>query len=114
MEKFAAANINKGDLLLVVRVELVDSVPAFWLQLLIQGSLALNQVHQVLQTVFGWEDAHLHRSHRRTLDRSAVTKFARIPSDVNVFADRRSSRIPARSEHCVALAGTCSTLANRT
>jgi hypothetical protein len=32
-----------------------------WRQLEIRGSLALDQVHQVLQAAFGWEDAHLHR-----------------------------------------------------
>lgn len=27
----------------------------------VRGSLTLDQVHQVLQTAFGWEDMHLHR-----------------------------------------------------
>jgi hypothetical protein len=44
-----------------LRVELVDSEPPIWRQLEMRGSLALNQVHQVLQAAFGWEDAHLHR-----------------------------------------------------
>ncbi|WP_251045896.1 plasmid pRiA4b ORF-3 family protein [Arthrobacter sp. ISL-85] len=26
-----------------------------------RGSLTLDQVHQVLQIAFGWEDIHLHR-----------------------------------------------------
>lgn len=85
-KKFATANLNEGDRLLVVRVEFVDSVPAVWCQLEIQGSLTLNQTRQVRLAVFGWEGANLHRSHRRTNERSTVAKFACIPSDVHVFS----------------------------
>lgn len=46
---------------LEVRVALVDSEPEIWLRLELRGSLTLSQVHQVLQTAFGWEDMHLHR-----------------------------------------------------
>lgn len=48
MEKFVAANVDGADSLLVVRVDLVNSEPALWRQLEIRGSLALDQVHQVL------------------------------------------------------------------
>lgn len=47
--------------MLEFRVELVDSEPVIWRQLEVRGSLTLNQVHQILQTAFGWEDAHLRR-----------------------------------------------------
>ena len=40
---------------------LVDSVPEIWRLLEIRSSMALDQVHDVLQAAFGWEDAHLHR-----------------------------------------------------
>lgn len=40
---------------------LVDSVPEIWRLLEIRSSVALDQVHEVLQVAFGWEDAHLHR-----------------------------------------------------
>lgn len=40
---------------------LVDSEPEIWRRLELLGSLTLSQVHQVLQSAFGWEDAHLHR-----------------------------------------------------
>ena len=49
------------DSILEVRVVLVDSEPEIWRLFQLRNSLALNQVHQVLQTAFGWEDAHLHR-----------------------------------------------------
>lgn len=42
-------------------MELIDSIPAIWRQLEIRGTMALHQVHEVLQAAFDWEDAHLHR-----------------------------------------------------
>lgn len=36
-------------------------MPDIWRKFEIRSSTALNQVHQVLQTAFDWEDAHLHR-----------------------------------------------------
>jgi hypothetical protein len=61
MEKFEAGTGVGQDSLLEVRVELVDSEPQIWRRFELRGSLALSQVHQVLQAAFGWEDAHLHR-----------------------------------------------------
>ncbi|WP_238324774.1 plasmid pRiA4b ORF-3 family protein [Paenarthrobacter aurescens] len=49
------------DSILEVRVKLVDSEPEIWRRFELRDSLALSQVHQVLQAAFGWEDAHLHR-----------------------------------------------------
>jgi hypothetical protein len=49
------------DSILEVRVVLLDSVPEIWRLLEIRSPMALDQVHEVLQLVFGWEDAHLHR-----------------------------------------------------
>jgi hypothetical protein len=46
---------------LLVHVELVDSEPDIWRRMELRGSLALSQVHKVLQAAFGWEDAHLRR-----------------------------------------------------
>jgi len=37
-------------------VELVDSEPAIWRLFELPSSLALSQVHQVLQAAFGWEE----------------------------------------------------------
>jgi Plasmid pRiA4b ORF-3-like protein len=42
-------------------VELVGSEPAIWRRFELRASLALSQVPQILQTVFGWEDSHLQR-----------------------------------------------------
>jgi hypothetical protein len=61
MDKFEAGTGVGQDSVLEVRVELVDSEPQIWRRFELRGSLALSQVHQVLQAAFGWEDVHLHR-----------------------------------------------------
>lgn len=61
MDIFNARAGADQDTILELRVELVDSEPAIWRLFQLRSSLALNQVHQVLQAACGWEDAHLHR-----------------------------------------------------
>lgn len=61
MDKLRVEDLVHRESILEVRVELVDSEPSIWRQLEIHGSLALSQVHRVLQAAFGWEDVHLHR-----------------------------------------------------
>ncbi|MCV2488229.1 plasmid pRiA4b ORF-3 family protein [Geodermatophilus sp. YIM 151500] len=41
-------------------VVLRDTEPAVWRRLLVPASLTLRQLHAVLQTAMGWQDAHLH------------------------------------------------------
>jgi pRiA4b ORF-3-like protein len=41
-------------------VVLRDTEPPVWRRLLVPASLTLRQLHAVLQTAMGWEDAHLH------------------------------------------------------
>ncbi|WP_427134920.1 plasmid pRiA4b ORF-3 family protein [Pseudarthrobacter sp. S9] len=54
--------VDGSEWILRVRVQLVDSVPGIWRLLELAGSLSLGRVHEILQTAFGWQDAHLHRS----------------------------------------------------
>jgi hypothetical protein len=61
MDKLEAGTGVRQDSVFEVRVELVDSEPAIWRRFELASTLALSRVHQVLQTAFGWEDAHLHR-----------------------------------------------------
>lgn len=44
-----------------VRVDLVDAKPPVWRRLVLPSTLHLDQLHGVLQAVFGWTDSHLHR-----------------------------------------------------
>jgi hypothetical protein len=43
-----------------VRVDLMDTKPPVWRRLELNSDLYLNQVHDILQTAFGWTDSHLH------------------------------------------------------
>lgn len=61
MDKFEAGTGIGQDSVLEVRVALVESMPEIWRRFELRGSLTLGQIHQVLQTAFDWEDAHLHR-----------------------------------------------------
>lgn len=43
-----------------VRVDLMDTKPPVWRRLELDSDLYLNEVHDILQTAFGWTDSHLH------------------------------------------------------
>ncbi|ASK66202.1 hypothetical protein CFK39_10675 [Brachybacterium avium] len=47
--------------LLRVRVDLQHAVPPIWRRLELRSDLTLEQTHEILQTAFGWFDAHLWR-----------------------------------------------------
>jgi Plasmid pRiA4b ORF-3-like protein len=61
MRKLWVGSGTGHDSILEVRVVLVGSVPEIWRLLEMRSSMTLDQVHDVLQAAFGWEDAHLHR-----------------------------------------------------
>ncbi|ROQ30262.1 pRiA4b ORF-3-like protein [Frondihabitans sp. PhB188] len=44
-----------------IRVELVGSVPPVWRRFRCPSDLRLDELHQVLQTVMGWTNSHLHQ-----------------------------------------------------
>lgn len=44
-----------------VRVDLQDVKPPIWRRLELSSHLTLDELHQVIQTSFGWTDTHLHR-----------------------------------------------------
>lgn len=55
-----AADEDPGSMLLQLRVSIVGSEPAIWRLLEIDPFLALDRVHEVIQTAVGWRDSHLH------------------------------------------------------
>ncbi|MCW3768895.1 plasmid pRiA4b ORF-3 family protein [Paenarthrobacter sp. PAE-2] len=69
-----------AEAVLEIRVELIDSEPVIWRRLDIRGAMALNQMHQVLQVAFGWEDIHLHRF-------TALEPFVRLRPVNGVYPD---------------------------
>jgi hypothetical protein len=44
-----------------VRVDLVGTKPPLWRRLELASNLFLHEVHDIVQTAFGWTDSHLHR-----------------------------------------------------
>lgn len=48
-------------LLLTVRVDIDEAKPPVWRRLALRGDMTAGDLHDVLQSVFGWEYAHLHR-----------------------------------------------------
>ena len=46
---------------LQIRMDLVDAKPPIWRRLELSSTLDLADVHDIIQTAFGWTDSHLHR-----------------------------------------------------
>jgi hypothetical protein len=44
-----------------VRVDLAGTKPPLWRRLELASDMTLDDVHEVIQTAFGWTDSHLHR-----------------------------------------------------
>ncbi len=44
-----------------VRIDLRDTKPPVWRRLELSSDLFLNELHEVVQTAFGWTDSHLHQ-----------------------------------------------------
>lgn len=65
MGKATAGARKVQDSLLTVRVSVMDSDPEIWRLLELRSFLTLDDVHWVLQTVFSWEDSHVHKFYIR-------------------------------------------------
>jgi hypothetical protein len=57
----AAGGSSPKSPIIVLRAELDEPGPAVWRELHVRSDLRLDQLHQVLQAAFSWENAHLHR-----------------------------------------------------
>ena len=44
-----------------LKIELKSSKPKIWRKVIVQASLLLSDLHKVLQTTMGWDNAHLHQ-----------------------------------------------------
>src|SRR5436305_3978168 len=74
-----------------LKVTLSGSKPPIWRRLLVPADMTLGRLHQVLQTVMGWHDSHLH-----DFDIKGVTYGPADP-------DYRAMGLPTRNEKTVRL-----------
>lgn len=44
-----------------IQVTLIGSKPKIWRRLLVPSNILLSDLHKVIQTAMGWENAHLHQ-----------------------------------------------------
>jgi hypothetical protein len=58
-EPTAAASAPKGEVY-QLKVTLLDTKPPIWRRVVVDGSITLDQLHEVIQAAFGWWNYHLH------------------------------------------------------
>jgi hypothetical protein len=49
-----------SNMALELKLTLVDIRPAIWRRVLVPSQMSLRQLHEIIQTLAGWDDAHLH------------------------------------------------------
>jgi hypothetical protein len=65
-----------------VRVELADTGPPVWRRLELASNLFLNEVHDIIQASFAWQNSHLHRFGSGPRFYSPETEYYLMPFDV--------------------------------
>jgi hypothetical protein len=65
-----------------VRVDLVGTKPPLWRRLELASDLFLHDVHDIIQTAFGWTDSHLHRFARGPQYFHGDTEYYLCPFEV--------------------------------
>jgi hypothetical protein len=81
----------------LLHVDLAEADPPVWREVLVDPNTTLDELHEVLQLLFGWEDCHLHDFVTADSRRRAV-RFA--PPD----PDGMTPGAPAQDESTVRLA----------
>src|SRR5680860_415931 len=64
-----------------IRVDLEGTSPPVWRRIEVSSDLHLDEVHDVVQAVFGWTDSHLHR-YATEPEHSDRTAYYLCPFDV--------------------------------
>ncbi|MCS5480883.1 plasmid pRiA4b ORF-3 family protein [Corynebacterium sp. YIM 101645] len=70
-----------------LRIELLGTSPQVWRRVLVPSDIHLDELHSVLQSAMGWEDAHLHRFQEKADGRSArfLTLFDQFEGQQGIF-----------------------------
>jgi hypothetical protein len=53
-------NISSAQDVYQIKITLLGTEPPIWRRLLVPSSMTLEQLHDALQTVMGWENCHMH------------------------------------------------------
>jgi Plasmid pRiA4b ORF-3-like protein len=56
----AARRITAKTQIFRLKTQLADMRPPVWRRVLVPGEIDLGELHDVIQTAFGWRDSHLH------------------------------------------------------
>lgn len=78
----ATKHIETAQDICQLKVTLLGTDPPIWRRLLVPADLTLAQLHKVLQTTMGWDDAHIHefRAGQRRFGRpEPADLFTRMP-----------------------------------
>ncbi len=70
-----------------LRIELLRFKPTIWREILVSSTITLVDFHRVLQTVMGWQNAHLH------LFQTSETEYSPREFEVEDTKDSRSFRL---------------------
>jgi len=70
-----------------VKVTLLGTRPPIWRRLLVPATLTLEQLHDVLQLAFGWEDCHMHEF------RIGQKRFGKPDPDDRLIGNEHAARL---------------------
>ncbi len=84
----AAKASGNGPRLFQLKVDLLESEPPIWRQVLVPEDMTLDQLHGVIQIVMGWDGSHLH------MFSTGAVMYA-------MHGDDDDSERPPESEHAV-------------
>ncbi len=58
--RFLSDQSDQSDRIYQLKITLRHSKPPIWRRVLVPGSMTLEDLHEIIQIVMGWEDDHLH------------------------------------------------------
>lgn len=65
---------------IVIKIVIEDTHPPVWRRVVVPEHISFYDLHQVIQTVFEWEDAHMHiLKHQKTVLKLSQMQEMHIP-----------------------------------
>lgn len=88
-----------------VRIDLAHAKPPVWRRVELPSTLHLNELHDVLQLLFGWDDCHLHRFTQGTTVWDRDAEMFLCPYDVESGEDEGVPTFEVRLDEVLAAPG---------